>query len=171
MLTCTSVAAPMRRRDNVSNAEAPARESLQCRGAIAAMPMHKRGNDEAPARRLEEPARLCRGVSVAISRRHIRATGASSRRYRLLVPELALFCTAPARTLAPAEHYGQSLAGNLVHARGRATRSEAWALRSLGRAIWGLVDVSLRLAASSCNKLSQAMSSRAQTKHYRARPG
>jgi hypothetical protein len=49
------------------NADAPALQCRQCRGASAAMPMHKRDNAEATARRFRE-------IST------------SPRRHRLLVP-------------------------------------------------------------------------------------
>jgi hypothetical protein len=67
-----------------------------------------------------------------------RNIGTVSRRYRLLVPESAVFCAAhsiyiPTRTRAYAENYDQPREVNLDHARDRATRSKALAMRSSGR--------------------------------------
>jgi hypothetical protein len=101
---------------------------------MSSMPKRQRFEVEAQARQRrcaigrETSAKNCRGASVAMSRRHRRAAGASLRRRHFIY-------TSPATpALVGCLLYGikvdQPRAENPDYVHGRAMRSKAWAVRS-----------------------------------------
>jgi hypothetical protein len=130
----------MRQRDNVANAEAPAR---RCRCTSAVTPRQHISRQQ----RADVEARSSRRRRfVATSALRLDVAGCSCLS-RLFSARHVYTCRL-ARTQAPTEHYDQRRAADPYHAQDRATRREAWAMRSSGRAAWGLVGARLRLAAS-----------------------